>query len=556
MQLPLTLGTTKSIYESLLNKDIIFGIYAGIILVMGLYNLFIFFVVRDRVYILYVLYIFLVGLTQACIQGYAFKFLWPNSEYWANQSIIIAPDLTGIAALEFIKNFLNLKQFSKPLYKGIFIFTAIYIIALILGFLDQYHLSQNLIQLTAMTASIYVWYVGYRISKKGYRPAFFFLVAWSIFLTSVVIFVLKNFNILPYNDFTFYALQIGSALEVILLSFALADKINILKKEKEESQAQALYESQKNQRLIKEQNIILDARVQERTVALKKANDELNSTLNNLRETQSQLVNSEKMVSLGQLTAGVAHEINNPINFVSSSIKPLKRDISDILAILAQYEEVNETNLLPKKQEIDKFKDEIDLDYVKEEIDLLLKGIGEGASRTAEIVKGLRNFSRMDENDLKKANIHEGIDSTLVLLNHKLSSIGIVKNYGDIPEIECYAGKLNQVFMNIINNAIHAIEASKKNEQGKITITTSASDKNITISIKDTGTGMPENLREKIFEPFFTTKDVGEGTGLGLSIAYTIIKNHKGDIKVKSEPGVGTEFIITLPNKQVSNEFD
>jgi signal transduction histidine kinase len=409
------------------------------------------------------------------------------------------------------------------------------------------------VQLTALTGSLLTIYVAYRIGKQGYRPAYYFLVAWTIFLLSVVIFVLKNFNILPYNNMTYYSLQVGSALEVTLLSFALANKINIYRKEKEESQLEALRVSQENERIIREQNVMLEVKVEERTRALNQSNLDLNLALTDLKNAQTQLVDAEKMASLGQLTAGIAHEINNPINFVSSNIKPLRRDIEDIQDLITKYEElVDKHSLSEQFDEVAKLKKELDYDYLKHEIDVLLKGMADGAGRTVEIVKGLKSFSRLDESDLKYANVNEGIDSTLIILSSTFrGKINMVKELGQIPEIECFAGKLNQVFMNIINNAAQAVLAIHSNDdEGKVIIRTQNNGDNISIHIIDNGTGMSEEVRSKIFDPFFTTKKAGEGTGLGLSIVYSIIELHKGSIEVKSTLGVGTEFIITLPLNQ------
>ncbi|MEN9522974.1 MAG: hypothetical protein RL065_1351, partial [Bacteroidota bacterium] len=270
-----------------------------------------------------------------------------------------------------------------------------------------------------------------------------------------------------------------------------------------------------------------------------KAYKELNETLVKLQTTQQQLVQSEKMASLGQLTAGVAHEINNPINFVSSSIGSLKRDIDDVKLLLKTYQE--------KPTEAPSLAKQLDIDYTITEIDDLMKGISEGASRTAEIVKGLRNFSRTDEAELKKADMNESLDSTLMILQTKLKdkNVEVVKEYGKIPAINCYPGQLNQVFMNIISNAADAIE----NTNGKIEINTLIESNTLKIKIKDNGKGMSDEVKQKIFDPFFTTKDVGSGTGLGLSIVYGIIEKHDGKINVNSEPGIGTEFVINLPIK-------
>jgi signal transduction histidine kinase len=202
-----------------------------------------------------------------------------------------------------------------------------------------------------------------------------------------------------------------------------------------------------------------------------------------------------------------------------------------------------------KQKRIEEYKLEIDYEYLKIEIDQLLTGISEGAGRTAEIVKGLRIFSRLDEDDIKKADINEGLDSTLIITNNLLNnSIKIIKNYSNLPLIECYPGKLNQVFLNIISNGVYAVRKKYADKDGgEITIATKADEDYINISIADNGIGMDENTKKRLYEPFFTTKDVGEGTGLGMSIAYNTIIKHNGYINIISELGVGTEFIIKLP---------
>jgi len=535
----------------LYNKDLIFGIYAGIILVMFFYNLFIFFTVRDRTYLYYVAYILFVGLTQACVQGFAPRFFYPNSLLLANFMMVLIPSMVGVSALEFLKKFMLVKTYTPKLYNIITIFLFAYLIIIGMGLLGYYRLAAQVVQINAGIASIFVMVIGITIVRKGYRPAIFFLISWSIFLASVIVFVLRNFNILPYNNFTYYSLQIGSALEIVLLSFALADKINIFRKEKEESQAEALLALQENERIIREQNVFLEKKVDERTYELKLSNDDLNKAMTELKEAESQLVESEKMASLGQLTAGIAHEINNPINFVTSNVKPLSRDVRILLDTVDEMEKMmlEDTSVAQKQKRIEEYKNDIDYDYLKMEIDQLLSGIGDGASRTAEIVKGLRIFSRLDEDDLKKADINEGLDSTLVLTNNLLNNlIKIEKKYANLPLIECYPGKLNQVFLNIISNGIYAVRKKfGDTDGGRITITTSCDEEFVYVKIADNGIGMDENTKKKLFEPFFTTKDVGEGTGLGLSIVYNTINKHNGSIEVNSELGQGAEFVIKLP---------
>ncbi|MFC2123545.1 two-component regulator propeller domain-containing protein [Bacteroidota bacterium] len=297
-------------------------------------------------------------------------------------------------------------------------------------------------------------------------------------------------------------------------------------------------------RKLEQNRRILENKVRERTEEVMKQKDELEKALENLKSTQSQLIQAEKMASLGQLTAGVAHEINNPINFVSGNISPLQRDVEDLLEVIRTYENiVEEGGLKDKFLNVDKLKEELDYQFLVTEIKNLISGIQEGANRTTEIVKGLRNFSRVDEEELKYANLNQGLDSTLLILRNEIRHrVEVVKEFGEIPDILCYPGKLNQVFMNIVTNAIQAIS-----ENGIITIRTYKKTSDVYIEIEDNGIGISKENVSKIFEPFYTTKTVGEGTGLGLSISYGIVKDHNGSIRVKSELGKGTTFIIKLP---------
>jgi signal transduction histidine kinase len=317
--------------------------------------------------------------------------------------------------------------------------------------------------------------------------------------------------------------------------------------------------ARENERIVKEQNTYLERKVQERTLELQEANVELRATLDHLKETQGQLVEAEKMASLGQLTAGIAHEINNPINFVTSNVSPLKRDFDDLIEIVDAYEKaLQEDDPKAAYEQVQELRKELDYDFLTDEIQSLINGIKDGANRTAEIVRGLRTFSRLDEDDVKMADIHEGLDSTLTLLNNKIrDKIEVVKDYHSLPEISCYPGKMNQLFMNILSNAIQAIEMRIQKlydeTPGKITIQTRQSGKNMVLTIADNGIGMTEDVRKRIFEPFFTTKEVGEGTGLGLSIVFKIIEKHHGNISVMSDPGKGTTFTITLPLQQPNN---
>lgn len=548
---PVKLENTETVVVALVNSDTLSGLYIGIMIAMMLYNLFVYFSSRDGHYLYYCNYVFWVSLTQAVLLGLLHRFTFINYAPVASRLLTFVGAMSGIATVLFVKSFLRVK-FHAPRY--VYFLNAIIIgdiLAILLLFVGRPINAYNVVNATAGLGSLIVVAVALNVYKKDYKPARYFLFGWVFFLGGIIVFVLKDIGILPYNIFTIRSVQIGSVLEAMLLSFALADKLNILKKEKEASQLEALAAAQENERIIKEQNEILEFKVEERTHELLETNDALNLTLENLKQAQGQLVESEKMASLGQLTAGIAHEINNPINFVTSNVTPLRRDVDMLLDALNNIELIGLSDLpvADKRKKINEYKEDLDFDYLKEEVEHLLKGIYEGASRTAEIVKGLRIFSRVDEDDLKRADMNEGLDSTIVIINNLLDNrIEVIKHYEQLPPIECYPGKLNQVFLNIISNAIHAIN-QKFGEQpgGKITITTSSTEHDVIIKIKDNGTGMDDKTKQKIFEPFFTTKEVGEGTGLGMSIAYNTIKKHNGQILIESKIGEGTEFVLKLP---------
>ena len=551
--LPLFVRSQEGFFQAALASEILTGLYIGILAVMMLYNLFLYFSIREESYLYYVLYILFIGLAQITLTGYAFKLLWPGSPYFNSLAAVLFSALAGLFAVLFFRNFLNTKEKTPAFDKALFAIIAGYILSVVFKLRGNESLSFNITNIAGIGSIIIALIVSGMLSYQNYRPARFFLIAWSIFFLGLALFVLRNLNILPYNFFTNYTMQAGTAIEVILLSFALADKINVLKKEKEISQEQALRISLENEKIITEQNVMLEKNVEARTRELRQTNTELTTTLTQLRDTQTQLIESEKMASLGQLTAGIAHEINNPINFVSSNIRPLRRDIDDLIQIVDAYSEIQgplEGNALVEKlREIDDLKEDLDLDYIKTELGILLKGMEDGAHRTVEIVKGLKMFARVDDSDLNMVDINEGIESTLVILNYQMgTSIELVKDLGNIPNIEGYGGKLNQVFMNILTNSIYVIQNDPKNTNPTIWVKTWLKDTdNVCISIRDNGSGMSPEVKAKIFEPFFTTKQVGDGTGLGLSIVFKIIEVHSGHIAVNTEVNKGTEFVITLP---------
>jgi signal transduction histidine kinase len=297
----------------------------------------------------------------------------------------------------------------------------------------------------------------------------------------------------------------------------------------------------------------LEEKIEERTQALRQKNIDLKHTLQELRRTQSQLIQNEKMSSLGHLVAGIAHEINNPVNFIYGNLKHTDDYTQQLLWLLELYQK----HYPYPEPEIQNAKQEADIEYLTEDLPKILSSMKIGANRIREIVLSLRIFSRLDEAEFKNADIHEGIDSTLLILQHRLKSqsarpkITVVKEYSEIPKIQCFAGQLNQVFMNILANAIDALEEAFQNgfcPDPIIRISSAQVNENVVIQIVDNGIGIPEAIQSHIFDPFFTTKPVGKGTGMGLSISYQIItEKHGGYLRCISSPGQGTEFVIAIP---------
>ena len=288
---------------------------------------------------------------------------------------------------------------------------------------------------------------------------------------------------------------------------------------------------------------ILERQVAERT-------QELQYTLEELSRTQLQLIQSEKMSSLGQLVGGIAHEINNPINFIHGNLHYSDRYLKDLVDLLLIYQKYYPN---PVQQIVDK-SNEIELDFLIEDFNKMIDSMKFGVGRVRDIVLSLRNFARLDESEIKRVNLHEGIDSTLMILQKKLSAITVIKKYEQLPLVNCYAGELNQVFMNLLMNAIDALYrgiGSKvdQTQNPTIWIGTEVLEKNkVAIRIADNGMGISSEVKGRIFDPFFTTKPVGKGTGLGLSISYQIVlEQHGGQLICNSGPGEGAEFSIVLP---------
>jgi hypothetical protein len=547
---PMVISDAQTIAQENKIKDAFYLLFAGIFISIILYNLFLYVSLGDKLYLLYVVVTIFIGLVQLHFGGKLTEWFYDRQSILAIYDTHILGALSGVTTIIFANSFLNTKRYCNWIYKISLFSIGLYTLSLITLCFSLPTVSYQIININASVSLLLVVASIYSI-KQGHRQAKFFLLAWSFFLIGVTVFALKDFGILPFNAFTNFALPVGSVVEILLLSFALADRINVLKQEKELSQQQAFVAMKENERLVTEQNVELEKKVHERTADLENRNNELHTAMNDLRMTQQQLVESEKLASIGQMTAGIAHEINNPINFVQSNVGPLKRDIDEILELLSQLAEIDENrDLLEQINHLKSQYVKLDVEYLKKEIQQLLSGIEDGSKRTAEIVKGLRVFSRMDKNELVSADINECLNATLVVMkNMTKAEVTLNVELGEnIPKIKCYPGKLSQVFMNLVTNAVHATRLPGRQPIDRvINVRSYLSDNKICVEIQDNGTGIPIEIQNKIFEPFFTTKDVGEGTGLGLGIVAGIVGEHNGQLSFTSNVNEGTTFLITLP---------
>jgi hypothetical protein len=548
--LPIVVSNDATILSEKKTVDSFYLFFAGIFVSIILYNLFLYVSLRDYLYLLYVIATIFIGLVQLHFGGKLTEWFYSRRSLFACFDTQILGALSGVSTILFANVFLHTKKYCNWVYKISLVSIALYSLSILMLFLSLPTISYQIININASVSLLLVVASIYAI-RKGHRQAKFFLFAWSFFLLGVTVFALKDFGILPFNAFTNFALPVGSVVEILLLSFALADRINVLKQEKELSQHQAFIAMKENERLVTEQNVQLEKKVHERTADLENRNTELHSAMNNLRMTQQQLVESEKLASIGQMTAGIAHEINNPINFVQSNVGPLKRDIDEILELLSQLALIDENkDLLEQVNNLKTQYTKLDVDYLKQEIQQLLNGIEDGSKRTAEIVKGLRVFSRMDRNELVSADINECLNSTLVVMkNMTKAEVTLNVELGEnIPKINCYPGKLSQVFMNLVTNAVQATRLPGRQPIDRIiNVRSFLNDNKICVEIQDNGNGIPIDIQSKIFEPFFTTKEVGEGTGLGLGIVAGIVGEHSGNLSFTSIANEGTTFLITLP---------
>ena len=421
LQFPVTIYTQEALLENEQSKNLIYGIYIGIMIIMILYNLLIYFSIRSLSYLLYVLYIAFMMLTNLIDKGLAFQFLWPQAP-GINHYINIIGCCTGIFAILFSISFLRIYRFTKRLHKVLKIIIFFYIATILIILFKERYIGLIMTEVISVVASLLLFTSGIIIYRKGFKPALYYLFGWTFLLVGVNILILKDFNVVPFNDFTSNGMILGSAIEALLLSLALGSRINLYKKEKEKANSKALRSLEEQRKLIHGQNIMLEKKVAERTVALKQSNQELTDAYQNLKDAEAQLIQSEKMASLGELTAGIAHEIQNPLNFVNN------------------FSEVNKELLVEMQDELEKG-NIADAKVIAGDLIANEEKISHHGKRADAIVKGMLQHSRSSSGKKEPTNINALADEYLRLAYHGLRAKD--KSFNAIMKTE-YRGRIGK----------------------------------------------------------------------------------------------------------------
>jgi signal transduction histidine kinase len=564
--LPFTLTQEQRVESLRDNRNLAVALYTGIVLAILIYNCFLAFSTGQQAYFSYVLVVLTVGLVQWGFNGYD-RLIWGHVPWLARNGLTMTGAASGLAALTFAREFLEVRRYTPGWNRVINGLLMVYASAMVAAAAGFPIVAYNLVNLGALSApamlalSLISW-------RRGNSPALWFFVAWLIFLIAVTMQALRDFGVLAFTQFTALFLPVGTVLEMLLLSFALGDRINLLKRSSDAANAKALAVSLENERIVKQQNAELEERVARRTKDLATANSDLSRTLGELQGAQDQLIQTEKLASLGQMTAGIAHELNNPINYVQSNATSLRRDLEELIEIVDAHVDALAA-LVEGASGADDLAEaarqkarQLDLSFLKEESRQLIAGILEGADRTARIVGGLRVFGRMDGDKPVEASLSDLLEASITVLGDRARSRARIEVDlpEDVPALYCQSGKLSQVFMNIIVNAVQATEGRWSDAEERLVrveldraLDGDGKAHSVIVRVRDNGIGMDEETQQRLFDPFFTTKEIGKGTGLGLSIVKGILDDHGADIRVESEMGEGTTFVLTFPLDIMSN---
>ncbi|WP_128547036.1 sensor histidine kinase [Larkinella soli] len=534
---PIYCLTTASLVTGIHRADLFFGLFYGLVLAVVVYSLLLYARVGDRDTLLYVVWVLFVGLQIALFRGHLNEFLYAAFPGVEKYGVALA-GITGMVHIPFTITFLRLRDRSPGFFRFGMTVLALYVLATLWTITDV-TLSRNgeaetdLIPLVALLEGVFNVSAGVAVYRRGFRPASYFIIGNLFFFLSIFIFLLYAFGPLPHGFLTYNSLPIGSALEITFFAMALASKINLLKRQRALAVRERIAALQENEKLIREQNTVLEQKVKQRTA-------ELQQSLKDLQTTQAQLIHQEKMASLGELTAGIAHEIQNPLNFVNNFSEVSTELIDDLKKELAAG----------NAEEVAVLADDLSRNLVK------IAGHGK---RAGAIVRGMLEHSRPSTGKKESVDLNALADQSLQLSFHSQLSkngpadIRLVTDFDPaLGPVLVVPEDIGRLFINLFNNAFYAVRQKAKQAgsgyRPEVKVQTLRQDGQVLIRVNDNGAGIPEAVRQKIFQPFFTTKPTGEGTGLGLSLSYDIVtREHGGELTVSSREGEFTEFMVRLP---------
>jgi len=547
MNLPIKFWREDALIKKISNEQILYGIIFGACIIMIIYSLFLYFAFKDKVYISYAVFIFFWGMGQSAIAGLSFQYFWPNSIWWGNVSVPFLIFASLASMTEWARAALVTSKYAPRMDRFLKIVIALFVTGLAMSLIVPYAISIRIGTASSLILFILLIVTSFLCQTKDNPPAYYFSTAILAYFLGVVVFALKTFGLLPSNLLTNWSLNIGSFLLLVFFLLAIEEKITVERKERIIAQKD-LETQEKLLEASKESERVLEEKVVERTKEVEKSYFQIKETLELLEKTKGQLIHSEKMASLGGLTAGIAHEIKNPLNFV--------KNFSELSVELLEEIE-DQLDRLKDKHGTETYQDIIAL---LNDIKLNTKNVYDNGLRADRIVNSMMDHARGTKGEHEQVDINNLVDENINLAYHGYRAkdptfnVTFTKDYDDsLGPVEVIPQDLSRVLLNIIGNGCYAVnEKQKKSDEDyspELLITTKSVKDWILLIIRDNGFGISEEVRDQIFHPFFTTKPTGEGnTGLGLSISYDIVvEGHSGNIEATSEPGEFTEFIISLP---------
>ncbi|RIV18103.1 hypothetical protein DYU11_29550 [Fibrisoma montanum] len=541
---PVFCRSTDNLLNYLHRTDLFYGLYYGFILIIIVYSLILYVRLRETDTLRYAIWVIFVGLQLALFRGHTNEFFWPSNPSIERYATVLA-GITGLLHIPFTLAFLRLRQQAPVLHKvgiGIFVLYATGILINVVAVTLQERVGRqiDIVPQVALLEGIFSISAGIVTYRRGFRPALFYIIGNVVFFASIFVFLVYAAGRLPHSFWSYNSIHIGSGVEIILFTLALTYKVNLLKRQQEAAVREQLRLSEANERLVQGQNVMLENKVEQRTHELNRQKEELQRTLDQLRATQAQLVQREKMASLGELMAGIAHEIQNPLNFVNNFAE----------LSVEMLDELNDELANDRKEEAEQLIDDMKPNLQK---------IVHHGKRADSIIKSMLEHSRSSSGTKQATDINALADEYLRLAYHgqrakdKSFNAELVMDFDrSLGAVEVMPQEMARVLLNLYNNAFYAVAEKARQQptgyQPQVKVSTHRDNGTVEVRIKDNGTGIPRELLTKIFQPFFTTKSTGQGTGLGLSLSYDIITNgHGGQMIVNTEAGQFTEFVVSIP---------